>query len=360
MTVLVTGGAGYIGSHTVLQLVEAGEQVIVLDDLSSGQEGAIGPQVPLYIGDIQDRGLVRALLRRHRVEAMIHFAARLDVAESVRDPLCYYGQNFGGSHALIDVAVQSGVAQHSMAVEPAQIKVRSRDLRPERFGAAVDLVVPCNNFGDYAELRLQAASAITILSEQVDDIQASYRRNANLIGQEYWNELYPSASSVYGVVSRYVTGNAQATILDVGCASEQLLHQPFVGQVGISADRRTLMTELRSTARPDAVLSSLDSFRGRDIDLVVCARVLEEAPDPRFLLEALRRIGAKTYFFAASARELVPHDGRLGGLGPPVQRSKVREWSCQEFRRFISRFFRVDEHLVVDVSNATQLMVCTV
>src|SRR5699024_7677077 len=91
-TVLVTGGAGYIGSHVVLQLVEAGERVLVLDDLSTGFREALG-DVPLVVGNVGDRYLVGQLLREHGVDTVMHFAARTIVPESVAVPLRYYGNN---------------------------------------------------------------------------------------------------------------------------------------------------------------------------------------------------------------------------------------------------------------------------
>ena len=85
-SILVTGGAGYIGSHTVLQLVARGERVVVLDDLSTGFRQAVRG-VPLVVGQVGDRALVDALLAEHQVETIIHFAAHTIVPESVADPL---------------------------------------------------------------------------------------------------------------------------------------------------------------------------------------------------------------------------------------------------------------------------------
>src|SRR6202035_5946038 len=93
MTVLVTGGAGYIGSHMVLELADAGERVIVLDNLTTGHEWAIPARVPLVVGDSGDQELVGRLLRDEAVDAIIHFAASIVVPDSVRDPLGYYRNN---------------------------------------------------------------------------------------------------------------------------------------------------------------------------------------------------------------------------------------------------------------------------
>jgi UDP-glucose 4-epimerase len=111
MTVLVTGGAGYVGSHMVLELVDAGERVVVLDNLSAGFPWAVAEGVPLIIGDTGDQTLVARLIREHGVEAIIHFAASVVVPDSVRDPLDYYRNNTVNSRALIDCALKNGIRQ---------------------------------------------------------------------------------------------------------------------------------------------------------------------------------------------------------------------------------------------------------
>jgi UDP-glucose 4-epimerase len=111
MTILVTGGAGYIGSHMVHTLADAGERVVVLDNLSTGFEWAIPKGVPLVIGETGDQLRVAALIAEHRVDSIIHFAASIVVPDSVRDPLGYYRNNTMNSRALLEVAVNSGVKQ---------------------------------------------------------------------------------------------------------------------------------------------------------------------------------------------------------------------------------------------------------
>jgi UDP-glucose 4-epimerase len=109
MTVLVTGGAGYIGSHMVYELADAGERVVVLDNLSTGFDWAVAKGVPLVIGETGDQALVARLIREHNVDAIIHFAASVVVPDSVRDPLGYYRNNTMNSRALIECAVKGGV-----------------------------------------------------------------------------------------------------------------------------------------------------------------------------------------------------------------------------------------------------------
>ena len=109
MTVLVTGGAGYIGSHMVLELLDAGERVVVLDNLSTGFAWAVPEAAPLVVGDFGDEALVRQVLREHDVTEIIHFAAKIVVPESVADPLGYYLNNTAMARSLIARAVVHGV-----------------------------------------------------------------------------------------------------------------------------------------------------------------------------------------------------------------------------------------------------------
>src|SRR5919108_6572630 len=110
MTILVTGGAGYIGSHMVHALVDAGERVVVLDNLSTGFEWALPKAAPLVVGDTGDQERVAGLIAQHGIDAVIHFAASIVVPDSVADPLGYYRNNTANSRALIEAAVRGGVA----------------------------------------------------------------------------------------------------------------------------------------------------------------------------------------------------------------------------------------------------------
>src|SRR5215217_3006052 len=102
MTVLVTGGAGYIGSHMVWELLGAGEEVVVLDRLSTGFEWAVAPAAKLVVGDVADGALVRSIIHDHAVDAIIHFAGSIVVPESIADPLGYYENNTCKTRALLE------------------------------------------------------------------------------------------------------------------------------------------------------------------------------------------------------------------------------------------------------------------
>jgi UDP-glucose 4-epimerase len=109
MTILVTGGAGYIGSQTVLELVDAAEAVVVLDNLSTGFRAAVSPRAELIVGDVGDPGLLSHVLARNRIDAIVHFAGSIAVSESVAKPLEYYDNNTCKTRTLISAAVQADV-----------------------------------------------------------------------------------------------------------------------------------------------------------------------------------------------------------------------------------------------------------
>jgi len=107
-SILVTGGAGYIGSHAVLQLRAHGERVVVLDDLSRGFRQAV-LDAPLVVGRVGDRATVSALLKEYAIDTVLHFAAFTIVPESIRDPLRYYANNTCATRALLECCVAAGV-----------------------------------------------------------------------------------------------------------------------------------------------------------------------------------------------------------------------------------------------------------
>src|ERR1700732_109901 len=109
MTVLVTGGAGYIGSHMVHALAEAGERVVVIDNLSTGFFNFLPEGIPLCIGDAGDENLVDGVIAAHEVESIVHFAGSVVVPDSMRDPLAYYRNNTMTTRSLLNAAVKCRV-----------------------------------------------------------------------------------------------------------------------------------------------------------------------------------------------------------------------------------------------------------
>ena len=110
MRVLVVGGAGYIGSHMVRLLDRAGHEVVVLDNLSTGFEKAVTAG-ELVVGDMVDQGLVESVLKKHQIEAVMHFAAFALVGESVENPAKYYQNNVVGTLALLESMRRCGVGK---------------------------------------------------------------------------------------------------------------------------------------------------------------------------------------------------------------------------------------------------------
>ena len=109
MKILVLGGAGYIGSHTVYALLDAGHSVVVADNLLTGFRSAVHPEAKFYLGDIRDSQFLNDLFAREKVDVVIHFAACSLVGESVKDPLKYYDNNLYGTKVLLEAMVRNGV-----------------------------------------------------------------------------------------------------------------------------------------------------------------------------------------------------------------------------------------------------------
>ncbi len=143
MSILVCGGAGYIGSHTVRRLIETGEQVIIADNLSTGHRAAINPVVKFYECDIRDKSALKKIFAENSIEAVFHFAAYIEAGESVIKPLKYFNNNVCGMQILLEAMVESDVDKiifsSSAAVygEPKNIPIDESDA-----------TIPVNPYGD--------------------------------------------------------------------------------------------------------------------------------------------------------------------------------------------------------------------
>ena len=142
MTVLVTGGAGYIGGHMVLALVDAGERVVVLDDLSTGFRWAVRPPATLIVGDTGNAALVDSIIREYRIDAIAHFAAKIVVPDSVTDPLLYYLNNTAKARSLLECAVRGNVRYFVFSSTAAVYGEPAYDVIPESAPLA-----PINPYG---------------------------------------------------------------------------------------------------------------------------------------------------------------------------------------------------------------------
>lgn len=162
--VLVTGGAGYIGSHVVRQLGEAGERIVVLDNLYSGfAESVLYGE--LVIGDTGDRGLVARILREHDIDSVLHFAAHTVVPESVRNPLKYYGNNTCNTRSLLQCCSEAGIRHFIFSSTAAVYGM------PDTPMASEDTpTTPINAYGTsklMSEMMLRDLSAVTDLRHVV-------------------------------------------------------------------------------------------------------------------------------------------------------------------------------------------------
>ena len=158
--ILVTGGAGYIGSHVVRQLGEAGEPVVTLDNLSRGFSEAV-TYGPLVVGDTGDRALVRRLLRDYDIGTVMHFAAYTIVPESVAEPLKYYENNSANTRALLECCVECGVTQFVFSSTAAVYGTP-----PDGVAAEDTPTAPINPYGTsklMSEWMLRDVSAVTPL-----------------------------------------------------------------------------------------------------------------------------------------------------------------------------------------------------
>jgi UDP-glucose 4-epimerase len=138
---LVTGGAGYIGSHVVRQLVERGDRVVVLDNLSTGYRSAV-VDAPLFVGNTGDPDLVARTLREHQVDTVLHFAAHTIVPESVADPLKYYGNNTCATRNLLEQCDKAGVSRFVFSSTAAVYGIPAEGLARED-----SPTVPINPYG---------------------------------------------------------------------------------------------------------------------------------------------------------------------------------------------------------------------
>jgi len=179
--VLVTGGAGYIGSHAVLALKDAGWPVAVIDNLSNGSRSVVPDDVPFFEGSIADRALIDRILAGQRIGAIMHFAGSIVVPESVEKPLDYYANNTLASHALISAAVAGQ--------QPAAVSVPG-SLNSE-LGCAGDWMPDCPQ----AQLALDPADGIWKLS--VPNLPAgNYEFKAAINGS--WAENYGLGGAANG------------------------------------------------------------------------------------------------------------------------------------------------------------------
>lgn len=175
MAILVCGGAGYIGSHTVHQLIENNEDVIIVDNLQTGHLDAINKKAKFFEGDIKDKEFLRKVFKENNIEGVIHFAANSLVGVSMKDPLSYYDNNVYGTQVLLEVMVEFGVKKivfsSTAAVygEPKQIPILEDDITN-----------PTNTYGE-TKLAMEKMMKWTDLAHGVKYVSLRYFNVAGAI-----------------------------------------------------------------------------------------------------------------------------------------------------------------------------------
>jgi UDP-glucose 4-epimerase len=200
MTVLITGGAGYIGSHAVLAFQEAGYAVAVVDDLSTGRREAVPEGVPFFEGDAGDQAFMQALLESEKIASVIHFAGSLIVPESLEQPLAYYRNNTAASRNLTEACVQVGVRHFIFSSTCAVYGVADR--------LPVSEEAPTNPINPYGRSKLMTEWILADAS-QAHDFSAVSLRYFNVAGADpegRTGQSTPKATQLIKVACEAVVG----------------------------------------------------------------------------------------------------------------------------------------------------------
>lgn len=203
MRILVTGGAGYIGSETARRLAAGGHDVVILDDLRRGHRAAVG-ELPLVVGDVRDAALVAETLRRERIEAVVHFAALKSVEESVADPGRYFDNNVGGTNAVLAAMALTGVRRFVFSSSCAVYGP------PDRL--PVDEDAPTRPINPYGESKLLSERLVPWF-DAAHGIRAAVLRYFNAAGAAdggAHGEDWTDAANLVPVVLQVAAGRRQA------------------------------------------------------------------------------------------------------------------------------------------------------
>jgi UDP-glucose 4-epimerase len=248
MTVLVTGGAGYIGGHMVLALIDAGEKVVVVDNLSTGYAWAVPQGAELIVGDFGDAELVRKAIAAHGIDAIAHFAAKIVVPESVTDPLGYYLNNACNARTLIECAVQGGVKQFIFSSTAA--------VYGETGSAPVTETMPLNPISPYGRSKL-------MVEWMLEDTARAY--DFRYVALRYFNVAGADPQGRLGQTSK------NSTHLIKVAAQTALGRRPSMTIYGVDYPTRDGACErdfIQVTDLADAHLDALRYLRGGGASLV--------------------------------------------------------------------------------------------
>jgi UDP-glucose 4-epimerase len=311
-SILITGGAGYIGSHVVLQLRARGERVVVLDDLSRGFRQAV-LDTPLVVGKVGDPDVVLPLLREHGVDTVMHFAAYTIVPESVSDPLKYYGNNTCSTRSLLECCVAAGVRQFVFSSTAAVYGM------PADGVAAEDTpTLPINPYGTsklmsewmlagvahatplrYAALRYfnvagcdssgrigQASPNATLLVKVACEVAVGKRAELAIFGTDYPT---PDGTGVRDYIHvedlaaahvdalTYLRNGGASTILNVGYGHGYSVREVLASVERVTGKRLTVREQPRRAGDPPSLVARADRIRAQlgwrprldDLDTIV-------------------------------------------------------------------------------------------
>ena len=237
MAVLITGGAGYIGSHAVLECLARGEDVVVLDDLSTGFAWAVPPGATLVRGSVADRALVAETLETHRIDAVMHFAGSVVVPESLERPLDYFANNTAGTLALLRECVARGVERFIFS-STAAVYEPPRTLQPIREDARLAPMSP------YGRSKLMGEDMIRAAGE-AHGLAYVILRFFNVAGADPMGRVglsTPNATHVMKMACEAATGQREAfqifgTDYDTpdGTAIRDFIHVADLADVHVTA-----------------------------------------------------------------------------------------------------------------------------
>jgi UDP-glucose 4-epimerase len=318
-SILVTGGAGYIGSHVALQLRDRGERVVLLDDLSRGfRQAAL--DTPLVVGKVGDRATVLPLLRSHAVDTVMHFAAYTIVPESVKDPLKYFGNNTCATRTLLECCLEAGVrhfvfsstaavygtpdggvAAESTATQPINAYGSSK-LMSEWMLAAVARSSPLR----YAALRYfnvagadtagrigQSTPQATLLVKVACEAAVGKRADIAIYGTDYPTEDGTGVRDYIHVEDLaaahldallYLRGGGSSTTLNVGYGHGYSVRQVLASVERVTGRRLTVRQEPRRPGDPAMLIARAERIRNElnwrpkldDLDTIVRSAYLWE------------------------------------------------------------------------------------
>ena len=305
MTVLVTGGAGYIGSHMVHALADAGESVAVVDNLSTGFSHFIPEGVPLYIGDAGDENLVEGVIRSHNVDAIIHFAGSIIVPDSLRDPLGYYRNNTGTTRNVLASAVKCGVKKFIFSSTAAVYG------NPEQTPVAED--APTRPMSPYGTSKLMTEIMLrdVAIAHEMSYVALRYFNVAGADPQLRCGIAVPGATHLLKVAVEAATG--QRAKLDVFGADyptpDGTCIRDFIHVSDLAQAHRAALGYLRRGGRSE----TLNCGYGHGYS------VLE-------VIEAVRRVSGRTFAVNQAARR----PGDIMAMIADVQRIRsVLDWTPQ-------------------------------